>query len=136
VDGFEVAVPPPAAAEPTRDTEPEIRLQAAANAATPSGTFTKSAQHPEELAREAAAGREPASHATTSRAQQDRIKALQTRLRDLDEAIDREMNRPFPDVEVIADLKRQKIYARSAMQAAGLVASSARSRAEDDRRER
>ena len=40
---------------------------------------------------------------------QDRIESLRARHRSLEEAIDQEISRPLPNVEVLADLKRQKL---------------------------
>lgn len=39
----------------------------------------------------------------------DHIEALRTRHRTLEEAIDREVSRPLPNPEAVADLKRQKL---------------------------
>jgi hypothetical protein len=39
----------------------------------------------------------------------DRIETLRTRHRSLEEAIDREVSRPAPNMETISDLKRQKL---------------------------
>ncbi len=40
---------------------------------------------------------------------QDRIESLRARHRSLEEAIDQEISRPLPNVETLADLKRQKL---------------------------
>jgi hypothetical protein len=40
---------------------------------------------------------------------QDRIESLRARHRTLEESIDQEINRPMPNVEALADLKRQKL---------------------------
>jgi hypothetical protein len=40
---------------------------------------------------------------------QDRIEALRARHRSLEEAIDREVTRPLPNMEMLSDLKRQKL---------------------------
>jgi len=40
---------------------------------------------------------------------QDRIESLRARHRSLEEAIDQEISRPMPNVETLADLKRQKL---------------------------
>ena len=40
---------------------------------------------------------------------QDRIEALRARHRSLEEAIYQETSRPLPNVETLADLKRQKL---------------------------
>jgi hypothetical protein len=40
---------------------------------------------------------------------QDRIETLRARHRSLEEAIDEETSRPLPNVETLADLKRQKL---------------------------
>jgi hypothetical protein len=40
---------------------------------------------------------------------QDRIESLRARHRSLEEAIDREATRPLPDLDSVADLKRQKL---------------------------
>ena len=40
---------------------------------------------------------------------QDRLEALRTRHRSLEEAIDQEISRPMPNVEMLSDLKRQKL---------------------------
>ncbi len=40
---------------------------------------------------------------------QDRIESLRARHRNLEEAIDQEVARPMPNVEMVADLKRQKL---------------------------
>ncbi len=39
----------------------------------------------------------------------DRIEALRGRHRGLEEQIDHEISRPLPNVDVISDLKRQKL---------------------------
>lgn len=39
----------------------------------------------------------------------DHIEALRNRHRSLEEAIDREVRRPLPNPEAVADLKRQKL---------------------------
>ena len=39
----------------------------------------------------------------------DRIDSLRARHRSLEEAIDLEINRPAPNLETLADLKRQKL---------------------------
>lgn len=40
---------------------------------------------------------------------QDRIEALRSRHRSLEQAIDQEINRPMPNMEMLSDLKRQKL---------------------------
>ncbi len=40
---------------------------------------------------------------------QDRIESLRARHRSLEEAIDEETSRPMPNLEILADLKRQKL---------------------------
>jgi hypothetical protein len=40
---------------------------------------------------------------------QDRIETLRARHRSLEEAIDREICRPLPNDDMVADLKRQKL---------------------------
>jgi hypothetical protein len=40
---------------------------------------------------------------------QDRIETLRARHRSLEEAIGQETNRPLPNLEAVADLKRQKL---------------------------
>jgi hypothetical protein len=40
---------------------------------------------------------------------QDRIESLRARHRSLEEEIDREFSRPLPNVDHVADLKRQKL---------------------------
>ena len=40
---------------------------------------------------------------------QDRIESLRARHRGLEEAIDQEISRPMPNIEILADLKRQKL---------------------------
>ena len=40
---------------------------------------------------------------------QDRLETLRARHRSLDVAIDQEIARPMPNVEILADLKRQKL---------------------------
>jgi hypothetical protein len=40
---------------------------------------------------------------------QDRLDSLRARHRSLEEAIDQEISRPLPNVETLADLKRQKL---------------------------
>jgi hypothetical protein len=40
---------------------------------------------------------------------QDRIESLRARHRSLEDAIDQEVSRPLPNVDAIADLKRQKL---------------------------
>ena len=40
---------------------------------------------------------------------QDRIESLRARHRTLEEEIDREFSRPLPNVDHVADLKRQKL---------------------------
>jgi hypothetical protein len=40
---------------------------------------------------------------------QDRIESLRARHRSLEEAIDQETARPMPNVDMLADLKRQKL---------------------------
>jgi hypothetical protein len=40
---------------------------------------------------------------------QDRLDSLRARHRSLEEAIDQEVGRPMPNVEMLADLKRQKL---------------------------
>ena len=40
---------------------------------------------------------------------QDRLEALRARHRSLEEAIDQEISRPMPNVEMLSDLKRQKL---------------------------
>ncbi len=39
----------------------------------------------------------------------DHIEALRTRHRSLEEAIDREVHRPLPDLDAVTGLKRQKL---------------------------
>ncbi|HUZ73164.1 MAG TPA: YdcH family protein [Stellaceae bacterium] len=39
----------------------------------------------------------------------ERIESLRARHRSLEEAIDREVNRPSPSMEALGDLKRQKL---------------------------
>jgi hypothetical protein len=40
---------------------------------------------------------------------QDRIESLRARHRSLEDAIDQEIARPMPNVDMLADLKRQKL---------------------------
>ena len=40
---------------------------------------------------------------------QDHIETLRSRHRNLEEAIDREISRPMPNMEIVSDLKRQKL---------------------------
>jgi hypothetical protein len=40
---------------------------------------------------------------------QEHIEALRARHRSLEEEIDREVSRPLPNAETVADLKRQKL---------------------------
>ncbi len=40
---------------------------------------------------------------------QDRLEALRARHRSLEEAIDQEISRPMPNVDMLSDLKRQKL---------------------------
>ncbi len=39
----------------------------------------------------------------------DRIETLRTRHRTLEEQIDQEVSRPLPDLDMVGDLKRQKL---------------------------
>jgi hypothetical protein len=39
----------------------------------------------------------------------DHIESLRSRHKSLEEAIDREISRPMPNMEVVSDLKRQKL---------------------------
>lgn len=40
---------------------------------------------------------------------QDRMESLRARHRSLEEAIDQEVHRPMPNVDLLSDLKRQKL---------------------------
>jgi hypothetical protein len=40
---------------------------------------------------------------------QDRIESLRARHRSLEEAIDQETSRPMPNLDILSDLKRQKL---------------------------
>ena len=40
---------------------------------------------------------------------QDRIETLRSRHRSLEEQIDQEVSRPLPNVDMVSDLKRQKL---------------------------
>jgi hypothetical protein len=40
---------------------------------------------------------------------QDRIETLRTRHRSLEEQIDQEVSRPLPNLDMVGDLKRQKL---------------------------
>jgi hypothetical protein len=40
---------------------------------------------------------------------QDRIETLRTRHRTLEEQIDQEVSRPSPNLDIVGDLKRQKL---------------------------
>jgi len=45
----------------------------------------------------------------------DRIEALRSRHRGLEEQIDQEVSRPLPNADVINDLKRQKLRIKDAI---------------------